>query len=81
MKLIVYHIGHKFIQEVRLCVTRNFSNKPKTGIVLLNMGGPQNTDQVHDYLNQIMTDRDMIQLPFAQEYNRDIKSFFIYQLL
>ncbi|KAG8318551.1 hypothetical protein J6590_001666 [Homalodisca vitripennis] len=30
---------------------------------MLNMGGPQNTDQVHDYLLRIMTDRDMIQLP------------------
>lgn len=38
--------------------------KPKTGILLLNMGGPQRTDQVHDYLLRIMTDRDMIQLPF-----------------
>lgn len=27
------------------------------------MGGPQTTDQVHDYLLRIMTDRDMIQLP------------------
>ncbi|RZC41853.1 ferrochelatase, mitochondrial, partial [Asbolus verrucosus] len=32
------------------------------------MGGPQKLEQVHDYLNQIMTDRDMIQLPFAQNY-------------
>ncbi|XP_055315842.1 ferrochelatase, mitochondrial [Sitodiplosis mosellana] len=38
--------------------------KPKTAVLLLNMGGPQNTDQVHDYLLRIMTDRDMIQLPF-----------------
>lgn len=30
---------------------------------MLNMGGPQHTDQVHDYLLRIMTDRDMIQLP------------------
>lgn len=30
---------------------------------MLNMGGPQTTDQVHDYLLRIMTDRDMIQLP------------------
>lgn len=30
---------------------------------MLNMGGPQNIDQVHDYLLGIMTDRDMIQLP------------------
>lgn len=36
---------------------------PKTAILMLNMGGPQSTDQVHDYLHRIMTDRDMIQLP------------------
>ncbi|KAH8312282.1 hypothetical protein KR044_010080, partial [Drosophila immigrans] len=35
----------------------------KTAILMLNMGGPQHTDQVHDYLLRIMTDRDMIQLP------------------
>lgn len=38
-------------------------SKPRTAIVMLNMGGPQTTDQVHDYLHRIMTDRDMIQLP------------------
>ncbi|XP_062526959.1 ferrochelatase, mitochondrial isoform X2 [Bombyx mori] len=37
--------------------------KPKTAIVMLNMGGPETTDQVGDYLHRIMTDRDMIQLP------------------
>ncbi|XP_034839109.1 ferrochelatase, mitochondrial [Maniola hyperantus] len=37
--------------------------KPKTAIVMLNMGGPKTTDQVADYLLRIMTDRDMIQLP------------------
>jgi protoporphyrin/coproporphyrin ferrochelatase len=31
------------------------------------MGGPQNTDQVGDYLHRIMTDRDMIQLPFQSK--------------
>ncbi|KAJ8947143.1 hypothetical protein NQ318_002504 [Aromia moschata] len=41
--------------------------KPKTGIVMLNMGGPERLDQVHDYLFKIMTDRDMIQLPIAQD--------------
>lgn len=33
---------------------------------MLNMGGPQTLDQVHDYLLGIMTDRDMIQLPFQK---------------
>lgn len=33
---------------------------------MLNMGGPQKVDQVHDYLLRIMTDRDMIQFPIMQ---------------
>ncbi|OXU20568.1 hypothetical protein TSAR_003889 [Trichomalopsis sarcophagae] len=37
--------------------------KPKTGILMLNMGGPSTTDKVGEYLHRIMTDRDMIQLP------------------
>lgn len=41
--------------------------KPKTAVLMLNMGGPQTTDQVHDYLHRIMTDRDMIQLPFQSK--------------
>lgn len=49
------------------------ANKPKTGILMLNMGGPQTTDQVHDYLLRIMTDRDMIQLPF-QRYDRNLSA-------
>ncbi|XP_046658452.1 LOW QUALITY PROTEIN: ferrochelatase, mitochondrial-like [Homalodisca vitripennis] len=44
-------------------VSSSKSANPKTAILMLNMGGPQNTDQVHDYLLRIMTDRDMIQLP------------------
>ncbi|KAF4516833.1 hypothetical protein B566_EDAN006227 [Ephemera danica] len=31
------------------------------------MGGPESSDQVHDYLLGIMTDRDMIQLPFQSK--------------
>lgn len=42
--------------------------KPKTAILMLNMGGPKTIDQVHDYLLGIMTDRDMIQLP-VQRYD------------
>lgn len=37
--------------------------KPKTAILMLNMGGPQTVDQVENYLVRIMTDTDMIQLP------------------
>lgn len=38
----------------------------KTAILMLNMGGPERIEQVHDYLLGIMTDRDMIQLPFQR---------------
>lgn len=34
---------------------------------MLNMGGPETTDQVYNYLHRIMTDRDMIQLPFQDK--------------
>lgn len=37
--------------------------KPKTAVLMLNMGGPQTVDQVENYLVRIMTDTDMIQLP------------------
>lgn len=43
------------------------SNKPKTGVLMLNMGGPTSIEQVHEYLLRIMTDRDMIQLPVQSQ--------------
>lgn len=56
----------------QLLKARNFSLsaikcdnlRPKTAILMLNMGGPQTKDQVGDYLHRIMTDREMMQLPF-----------------
>lgn len=60
-----------YCKMLRLC-SRNFSTgavlgqSPKTGVVMLNMGGPERVDQVHDYLKGIMTDTDMIQLPFRK---------------
>ncbi|XP_047352380.1 ferrochelatase, mitochondrial isoform X1 [Vespa velutina] len=41
--------------------------KPKTGILMLNMGGPISISQVYGYLLRIMTDRDMIQLPIQSQ--------------
>lgn len=57
----------KGISSVRSFASTGVRNeRPKTAILMLNMGGPQTTDQVHDYLLRIMTDRDMIQLPFQR---------------
>ncbi|KAJ8913191.1 hypothetical protein NQ315_009028 [Exocentrus adspersus] len=56
-------LGKEFLKP--RCFSTN--NNPKTAIIMLNMGGPERIEQVHDYLYKIMTDRDMIQLPIAQE--------------
>ncbi len=36
---------------------------PRTGVVLLNMGGPQTLDDVEPFLQRVFADRDIIQLP------------------
>ena len=40
-----------------------YAQKPKTGILMLNMGGPRKSDEVHDFLLRLFSDRDIIQLP------------------
>ncbi|XP_069780080.1 ferrochelatase, mitochondrial isoform X1 [Narcine bancroftii] len=37
--------------------------KPKTGILMLNMGGPETLDDVHDFLLRLFMDKDLIPLP------------------
>ena len=41
--------------------------KPKTGILMLNMGGPEKLDDVHDFLFRLFSDHDLIPLP-AQKF-------------
>lgn len=43
------------------------SSKPKTGVMLLNMGGPETTNEVHDFLLRLFSDRDLMVLP-AQRF-------------
>ena len=42
--------------------------KPKTGVMMLNLGGPETLDDVHDFLLRLFMDRDIIPLP-AQGYD------------
>ncbi|KAJ7420093.1 hypothetical protein BTVI_22754 [Pitangus sulphuratus] len=37
--------------------------KPKTGILMLNMGGPERLDDVHDFLLRLFLDRDLMTMP------------------
>lgn len=41
--------------------------KPKTGILMLNMGGPETLDDVHDFLLRLFLDRDLMQLPLQNK--------------
>ena len=38
----------------------------KTAVILLNMGGPQNPDEVHPYLKELFQDRELLKLPFQK---------------
>ncbi|XP_029300162.1 ferrochelatase, mitochondrial [Cottoperca gobio] len=39
------------------------NRKPKTGILMLNMGGPEKLEDVHDFLRRLFTDTDLMKLP------------------
>ncbi|KAI1310804.1 hypothetical protein EDD11_003650 [Mortierella claussenii] len=40
--------------------------KPKTGIVLMNLGGPAKEEEVHDFLLRLFSDKDLIPLPMQK---------------
>ena len=54
------------IAQQTLKATVNESTKPKTGILMLNMGGPSTLPEVGDFLHNLFMDRDIIQLPFQR---------------
>lgn len=43
--------------------TAQDSRKPQTGILMLNLGGPETLDDVHDFLLRLFLDKDLIPLP------------------
>jgi hypothetical protein len=51
-----------------------------TGILLLNMGGPETVDDVFDFLNRLFSDKDLIPLP-AQKYVFISYSFIYFPIL
>ena len=55
---------------------RTFSTattKPPTAVVMMNLGGPENTGEVHDFLLRLFQDRDLIPLPGGEYFQ---KNFF-----
>ena len=49
--------------HIRLSSSSAEQVKPKTGILMLNMGGPRNSGEVEDFLKNLFADRDIIRLP------------------
>lgn len=41
-------------------------SKVKTGILMLNMGGPSSLEQVEPFLTRLFTDTDIMQMPFQR---------------
>lgn len=54
------------------CIIRNITtttsacNKVKTGILMLNMGGPATLPDVEFFLKNLFSDRDLIKLPMQK---------------
>ena len=54
-------------------MSHNDSNSSvKTLVILLNMGGPQNKDEIHPYLKELFQDRELLKLPFQKILGRII---------
>ena len=49
-----------------LFVKNIHTDRPKTGIIMLNLGGPERLDDVHDFLLRLFMDKDLIPLPFQR---------------
>ena len=50
--------------------SNKLDNPAKTLVVLLNMGGPQNKDEIHPYLKELFQDRELLKLPFQKILGR-----------
>eukprot|EP01135_Chromosphaera_perkinsii_P004191 Nk52_evm10s271 gene=Nk52_evmTU10s271 len=42
------------------------SRKPPTGVVFLNLGGPETVDKVYPFLHRLFSDEDLIPIPFQK---------------
>ncbi|GFN82398.1 ferrochelatase [Plakobranchus ocellatus] len=52
--------------------TKYGKQQPKTGIMMLNLGGPETLEDVHDFLLRIFQDKDLIPLPAQNQLARFI---------
>jgi ferrochelatase len=50
-------------------------SSPKTGIVLLNMGGPDSLESVKPFLYNLFSDPDIIRLPFSYIFQKPLAAY------
>ncbi len=69
--LVVVIVRHIFLNIVTLpnVISVLCRQRPKTAVLMLNMGGPETLDDVHGFLLRLFSDKDLIPLP-VQEYAR-----------
>ncbi|XP_067941338.1 ferrochelatase, mitochondrial-like [Watersipora subatra] len=51
----------------QLSTTARSAAGVKTGIMMLNLGGPETTDEVHSFLLRLFSDKDLIPLPAQKQ--------------
>ncbi|CAL1280581.1 unnamed protein product [Larinioides sclopetarius] len=59
-----------FLKGYEKCSIRNYSSpsgKVKTGILMMNMGGPSSLTEVQDFLTRLFTDTDIMTLPMQSK--------------
>ena len=51
------------VQSPPASALSSLARPPRTGIVMLNLGGPATLDDVEPFLLELFADREIIQLP------------------
>lgn len=54
----------------KLYYSTRTDGRPKTGILMMNMGGPETLDDVHGFLLNLFSDRDLMQLPAQSQLSK-----------
>jgi ferrochelatase len=67
MKLLKLPLSSSALTSYIRTMSTHNQTEINTGILLLNMGGPETVDDVYDFLRRLFSDKDIIPLP-AQKY-------------
>jgi hypothetical protein len=64
MNLIkILNLSRVNLSDVSLRYASSEATRPKTGILMLNLGGPEKNEDVYEFLLRLFSDKDLIPLP------------------